>query len=110
MGESISDRSRFWQHHVEQYLHGELTLREYCTRHELSRSTFGYWRRKLRQAPSPTKRETSVNIVRVDLTPAPAAMSAPFEVMLGSGRCIRVPVDFDSAALQRLVVTLERVR
>ena len=110
MGEEVSDRTRFWQEHVEQYLHGELTLREYCSRHELSRSTFGYWRRKLRQAPLSTKCESALHIARVDLTPAPAVMQAPFEVVLGGARCIRVPVDFDSDALQRLIVTLERVR
>ena len=110
MGEKGSDRSRFWRQHVEQYLQGELTLREYCTHHELSRSTFGYWRRKLRQAASPTKVESAIHIARVELSSAPAVMRAPFEVVLHSARCIRVPMDFDSAALQRLVVTLERLR
>ena len=35
MGRTTSKGAQFWTHHVEQYRHGELTLREYCERHAL---------------------------------------------------------------------------
>ena len=45
MGRTTSKGTQFWTHDLEQYRHGELTLREYCERHALKVSTFGRWRR-----------------------------------------------------------------
>jgi transposase len=46
----------------------------------------------------------------VQLTPAPAASatdSQPLEVMLSNGRVLRVPANFDSASLLRVVAALD---
>ena len=112
MGKPSLNGVQYWRHHVEHYLCGELTLREYCECHQLNRSTFGYWRRRLchsidTSAPRASSSSPRVTIVRVDLATPPPATSARYEVVLGNGRCIRLGADFDAAALARLVQTLE---
>ncbi len=55
MGRTTSKGAQFWTHHVEQYRHGELTLREYCEHHALKLSTFGRWRRRVSQRERSTR-------------------------------------------------------
>ena len=114
MDEGRSERIRFWQHHVDEYLHGELTLREYCNHHQLNRSTFGYWRRQVGEQARRSVPKPSVQIVRLDVVEvgesAAARNATPFELVLGNGRLVRVPVDFDAAALERLVSVVEKLR
>lgn len=105
MAEPSSKRIRFWQHHVEGYLSGELTLREYCSEHDLKLSTFGYWRRRL--AGDTGGSRSALNIVRVDVAALGTAKPSMMEVVLGNGRCIRVPDAFDARALARLVSAME---
>ena len=109
MAEDCSVRQQHWRHHIESYLRGSLSRREYCEAHGLKASTFDYWRRRLRQNDS-APGTPAVNVVRVDLEPlAPAPPSASLEVVLGNGRCIRVANDFDPSTLARVVTTLERL-
>jgi hypothetical protein len=110
MGRTTSKGAQFWTHHVEQYRHGELTLREYCERHGLKLSTFGRWRRRVcRNDSGATTHHAPVNIVRVDLGAAPSAPPGTLEVVLGNGRCIRVAGEFDELTLTRLITTVEQV-
>jgi hypothetical protein len=110
MGRTTSKGAQFWAHHVEQYRHGELTLREYCERHELKLSTFGRWRRRVcRNDAGTPARPAPVNIVRVDLAAAPGASPGTLEVVLGNGRCIRVTGGFDAPTLTRLITAVEQV-
>jgi len=110
MGRTTSKGAQFWTHHVEQYRHGELTLREYCERHALKLSTFGHWRgRVCRNDAGRATRHAPVNIVRVDLGAAPGANPGTLEVVLGNGRCIRVAGEFDGPTLARLITTVEQV-
>ena len=110
MGRTTSKGAQFWTHHVEQYRHGELTLREYCERHALKLSTFGRWRRRVcRDDGGATTRHAPVNIVRVDLGEAPGASPGTLEVVLGNGRCIRVAGEIDGPTLTRLITAVEQV-
>ena len=110
MGRTTSKGAQFWTAHVEQYRHGELTLREYCERHALKLSTFGRWRRRVcRDNGGATTRHAPVNIVRVDLAAVPGTNPGTLEVVLGNGRCIRVSGEFDGPRLARLITTVEQV-
>ncbi len=115
MGRTTSKGAKFWTHHVEQYRHGEVTLREYCERHGLKLSTFGRWRRRVSQNDvclsdaGAATRHAPVNILRVDLAAAPGATPGTLEVVLGNGRCIRVAGEFDGPTLARLITTVEQV-
>ena len=91
MGQTRSKGADFWAHHVEQYRHGDVALREYCERHGLRPSTFGHWRRRLgRETPPTTKTPSPVNVVRLDLEPVTASRSPSLEVVLANGRRVRV--------------------
>lgn len=63
-----------------------------------------YWRSKLAPVDDAAGEP---GLVEVQLT-APVVPSEPFEIHLAGGRRLRVPVDFDEVALQRLVRTLEQ--
>ena len=41
-----TDRARFWAKHLSRQRRGLLPRREYCAKHGLSLSSFGYWSRK----------------------------------------------------------------
>jgi hypothetical protein len=41
-----ADRARFWAKHLSRQRRGLLSRREYCAKHRLSVSSFGYWSRK----------------------------------------------------------------
>lgn len=109
MAEDRSAREQHWAHHIASYLRGSLSRREYCEAHGLKASTFDYWRRRLRQDDLTTV-PPAVNVVRVDVEAlAPVPPTAPLEVVLGNGRCIRVANDFDPSTLARVVTTLEQL-
>ena len=108
VGKASAGNEQRWRRHIEQYLRGRLSRREYCECHQLKQSTFDYWRRRLvvyGTSPSPTP--PTVNVVRVDVEAVPAPVSAPLEVVLANGRAIRVPVDFDAPTLERVLSVLE---
>jgi len=75
-----------------------------------------HWRRRLRGRESVPDRVDSKRsrsgLVRVEVVsgsgvPAVGASGSSFEIRLSSSRSIRVPVGFDAATLQRLVMALE---
>ncbi len=109
MGKASVGPAQDWRGHVERYLRGGLSRREYCQRYQLTLSTFDYWRRRLRSegasAASPSSR--AVEVIRVDLEAASAICSEPLEVVVGNGRLVRVPMGFDAGTLERLLVVLE---
>lgn len=109
MGKASEGPAQDWRSHVERYLRGGLSRREYCQRHQLALSKFDYWRRRLRSegAPASSSSSRAVEVIRVDLEVASAMGSAPLEVVVGNGRLIRVPAGFDAGTLERLLVVLE---
>jgi hypothetical protein len=49
---SSETKQEFWSHHIAAWKESGLNIREYCELEDLSKSAFGYWRRKL-TAPEP---------------------------------------------------------
>ena len=70
------------------------------------------WRRKFAAAAAPPFEE----IVRrdtasvVDREATSCGKQQPFEIVLGSGRVLRVPTSFDAGALRRLLTLVDAVR
>jgi|HubBroStandDraft_1064217.scaffolds.fasta_scaffold129658_3 transposase-like protein len=94
----------------------QLTIREFCERHQVSEASFFSWRRVLRQrglldepaAPKAAK-STPQSPAFVKLTPVgpePTAASA-VELVLGDRRVLRVRPGFDAELLLELVRLLE---
>ena len=80
-----------------------LTYRELARRTGESPRTLAWWGSRLRRG-----RSRSRGFVELVARPASAAPRAgSFEIVLGSGRRVVAPVDFDEGALRRLLVVLE---
>jgi hypothetical protein len=103
MAAKKADRAE-WSRRVEEWRRSGLDLRAFAVRASLSLRTLSWWRWRLESEAS--KSSTALMPLSssfVELEAAPIAMTAPFEIVLVSGRIVRVPVAFDDAALSRLL-------
>lgn len=92
---------------AEQEKSGE-SVTEYCAGRGLSRWTLYEWRRRLRAERARTFVPVTVVTRPASLVAAPAAgSSAGIEIVLGSGRRLRLERGFDPAALSAAVRALE---
>lgn len=103
MGERAKEQCRdpreYWKRHLADCRRSGLTYAEYCRRHELTESAFGYWRKKL-SAVSEEKREfVELRVIAGD--------PARIEIVLRNQIRLVVHSDFDEAQLLRLVEVLE---
>jgi hypothetical protein len=79
-----------------------LTLRAYALREGLNSHTAWRWKKRLRGT---TPAATSFASVVVEHA---SGRGAPFELVTATGLSLRIPADFDEAALARLVALLGR--
>ena len=101
------DRRRFWQAHVKALADSGLSRREYCRRHHLAYHILTYWVRK--QGAS----NTAVAQLSLIEVPLPHRQSlrlgrSAFRLHLQRGHLLEIDVDFDQAALHRLLAVLEQ--
>jgi transposase-like protein len=70
------------------------------------------WRRRLVATGSPTFEEIlpCVAVAPLESDAAPGVTREPFEVVLPSGRIVRVPESFDAGALRRLLAVVDEAR
>lgn len=91
------DKRKIWERHLRDCERSGLPQEEYCAKHGLSMSSFGYWRTKLR-------RETR----RGEFVEVGGAGTAAKELVLEiNGMRLCIPAEFDAASLKR---TLEVLR
>lgn len=97
-----------WAERVERWQASGLTATEFARRHGLAEASLKWWRWKLgSKRPASGKKAAPVSpLTFVELT-APTRREA-LELVLASGAVVRVPYDFDEAALSRLLDVLER--
>lgn len=115
------DGREVWSKRVERWRESGLTAQEFAVETGLNKNTLVHWSWKLGRAGDvgpvlPSKKAQWVEVVGVaspDVADTPTENSGPigggghFELILGKGRVVRVPTDFDAAALRRLLVALE---
>jgi hypothetical protein len=92
-----------WRQRLDAWDASGLTLRAFALREGLQPHTAWRWKKRLRGT---TPAVTSFASVVVERTPSTG--SAPFELVTRSGMTLRIPADFDEAALSQLVVLLGR--
>jgi len=90
-----------------------LTLTAFAIGEGLDPQRLSRWRRRLGGAASPVFEEVVVADPVASILDSDAARRAErelFEVVLASGRVVRVPASFDAGALRRLLAVAEEVR
>ncbi len=110
----IGGKSRstvFWEKHVDAWSLDGSTQTEYCRRHNLSLTAFGYWKRKL-VSPDMAKREELAAPgefveVRLNETPEPFVQSTSnLKLLVGDEFTIEVGDRFSPDSLRSLVAVL----
>jgi hypothetical protein len=99
-----------WGKRVERLERSGLSIRTFAAREGLKAGSLSRWKSKIRR-----ERQVGAAAVTplrfVELTAARPATPAPvFEVLLRSGRTVRVPDGFEAGELARLVSVLEEAR
>jgi hypothetical protein len=97
-------KEQIWRQRIRDWQDSGLSVRGFCARLGLSQPSFYSWRRELQRRDCAKPLFVPVNL-RTDQAPAPVAN--PLEVVLTSGRTIRVTSGFDAATLRQVVAVLE---
>jgi hypothetical protein len=104
-------KERFWRTRVRQWRRSGLAVRAYCEEHELSEQSFYAWRRTLAGRDAEPVRFVPVRVTPESGPPSTAGGSTGgLELVVGSGRLLRIGADFDAGTLQRLLAVLEEGR
>ena len=101
-------KERFWRRMVAQWQKSDSSVRAFCDRHGLATPSFYAWRRQLRQRDAQEVRFVPVQVTAaVSAAPPAAGARSGLELVLDSGRQLRIGPGFDAATLQRLLAVLE---
>ena len=107
-------RAARWANRVERLRRSGLSIRRFAAREGLRAGTLSFWKWKLAQqgqTQEGVRSERLAPLQFVELTEKEALRPAPaFEVVLSTGRKVRVGGGFDAAELGRLVGVLEEAR
>jgi hypothetical protein len=96
-------KAQQWREWLLLWRKSGLSVRAFCAQHGLSQPSFYAWRRVLQQRDA-----TAVPFVGVQVVPdPPAPPSSRFEILLASGRTLRVAPGFDATTLRALLAVLE---
>lgn len=100
-----------WTKRVAEWRRSGLTIERYAARAGINARSLAWWKWQLAlksarraRAHAPTPAISPLTFVEVK----PSEAAAGLEVVLASGVSVRVPVDFDSVVLGRLLDVLER--
>jgi hypothetical protein len=115
-----SAKERFWRRMVRRWRRSGLSVRQYCDHNHLSEPSFYAWRRTIAQrdqeaasarpasrCPDRRRAADQAAFVPVQIVATPPAATAAIEVVLGSGRVIRLASGFDPDLLRQLLPLLE---
>jgi hypothetical protein len=101
-------KERRWRQAIREWQASGLTVRAYCQCHHLSVPSFYAWRRELQRRAAGTPAFVPIRVLASPATPVPAP--TPLEVVLPSGRSVRVGPGFDAATLRQILAVLEEPR
>ncbi len=114
--------AEFWRGVVAEWLSSGASRREICDRFDVNANTLSWWKWLLREEDlsgysAPAAAEfLPVDVIGVDVVGGSHSVPlrlvddrVPVEVILESGRCLRVAPGFDSEHLARVVAVLEQL-
>jgi hypothetical protein len=61
---TLSDKAVYWQQHFKDWQQSGLSQRDYCQKHQLTFSSFGYWRKRLKTSQSTSSKLIPVSVSR----------------------------------------------
>jgi hypothetical protein len=114
-----------WEKRVARWRESGLTAKEFALELGVNANTLGHWAWRLGQGEADRTTEpkrarpkaSPPSVAFVEVIPAsprdeqtrraPVQAGAPFELVLGGGRTLRVPADFEAESLRRLLTLLE---
>jgi hypothetical protein len=108
-------KEQFWRDVVRRWQRSGQSIRTFCQEHRLVESSFHAWRRTIaqrdqRHKPPVVQRQPKpmAAFVPVSVIPtSPPIETSALELVVRSGRVIRVLPGFDVATLKHLLATLE---
>jgi hypothetical protein len=102
----LTNKAMHWQHHINQWQSCRLTQSSYCEQHNLSLTTFGYWRTRLKKlsASHTSKAPKSIDFVPVTLSLPPPSTSLTLQTK--QGLHIELCTGFDPALLKEVLQVL----
>jgi len=121
----MTERTRYWQQHLDRWARSGLSQAAFCRRHGLKAVTFGWWKRKLAtgwthlrrrgadagRASSVPRRRDFVEVAITSAGMAEVAMTSAgmfaYEVVLSRGVVLRLPADFDPDRVSQLIAVVE---
>ena len=95
----------FWRQHNLAWERSSLSQREYCRRHGLKLSTFGYWRRRQTQSSQPAAQATE--FVKISAATG-APRSSGLELVIGDEVIVRIGNHLDPELLIEVVRAVRR--
>jgi hypothetical protein len=96
-------KERQWRRWIGEWQASGLSVRTFCERRGLTVTSFYSWRRVLERRAVEHAKFVSVQVV-ADTVPT---QTSALEVVLASGRTVRVTPGFDAATLRQLLAVLE---
>jgi hypothetical protein len=104
-----SSREQFWRRMMRQWRSSGLSVRDFCADRQLSEPSFYAWRRTIARRDAEAVRFVPVAVVPETL-PGREPPGAGLELVLGTGRVVRISPGFDGPTLQRLLALVEEGR
>lgn len=98
-------KARYWGAQVAQWRESGLSQAEYCRRMDLSKSSFGYWRRRLAQAEKNSGQRAEVVLVPMQTPPEPKP-ETPVQLYVGKAYRIELSSGFRRQTLRDLLAAL----
>lgn len=101
----LTPRGRQWLATVREWEGSGLPIREFCVRQGLKPATLAWWRQEIKRLGDTQGGQEAVELVEIGHR-GPRPGDNRFEVELGNGLRVRVPIRFDAAALKELLGVL----
>lgn len=98
-------KAKYWGAHIAQWRESGFSQAEYCRRMDLSKSSFGYWRRRLAEAENNARQGTEVVLVPMEAAPE-AKRETPLQLYIGEAYRIELTAGFRQQALRELLAVL----
>jgi hypothetical protein len=111
----VMARRRFWARHLQGWKRSGLSQAEYCRQHQLSATTFAWWKtRGTPPTPAPPRGTplgedgSFVELAVAGRDVGETTAAVVYEIVLPQRRCLRLGSQFDRERVRQLLDLLER--